>query len=278
MKEQVQFVRLVGNERRAGESLSSISRHWQGEKESFMIVSPHDDDAVLGAGLLIQLAQRENVPVYIIIVTDGSMGYCSFNQKESIAKIRQQETFEAYESLGVPRENIIWLGYPDCQINNYRGRSKSNAGEKLEIKGFKGLQNSFTYYLRKISPTQCFLPTCNDLHPDHRIVYDEFLISVFHAGGDIWPELGEPLRKIPYIHEAAVYCDFSSPPTLRITTPKSYLDNKLNAISFFRSQKQISSLVENVRSCGAQEYIKSIIFGLYRPEKYYNIFEEYKAS
>jgi len=278
MKEQVQFVRLVGQERRAGESLSSISKHWQHGKERFMVISPHDDDAVLGAGLLIQLAQQEEVPVYIIIVTDGSMGYCSFDEKESIAKIRQQETFAAYESLGVPKENIIWLGYPDCQINNYRGRSKSNAGEKLEIKGFKGLQNSFTYYLRKINPTQCFLPTCNDLHPDHRIVYDEFLISVFHAGGDIWPELGEPLRKIPYIHEAAVYCDFSSPPTLRITTPTSYLDNKLKAISFFRSQKQISSLVENVRSCGAQEYIKSIVFGLYRPEKYYNIFEENRAS
>ena len=128
MKEQVQFVRLVGTERRAGESLSSISRHWQGEKESFMIVSPHDDDAVLGAGLLIQLAKRENVPVYIIIVTDGSMGYCSFNQKESIAKIRRQETFEAYEKIGVPRENIVWLGYPDCKINNYRGRSESNTG------------------------------------------------------------------------------------------------------------------------------------------------------
>ena len=277
MQEEIEFIRIVGNERRVGPYLSTVSRHWQGKKERFLMISPHDDDAVLGAGLLIQLAKRENVPVHILIVTDGRMGYCSEDEKDSIAEIRRQESYKCYQSLGIPKKNIVWLGFPDCQLNAYRGRGPAKAKEPLAISGYSGLQNSFTYHLRKIKPTQCFLPTWNDLHPDHRIIYEELLISLFHSAGNIWPELGKPLSNVPYVHTYAVYCDFLEPPTLRMRTPKSYLENKLKAISAFRSQKQISSLIENVRHCGPEEYIRAIEFKLYRPAKYRALFEEKEA-
>ena len=268
---------MVGNERRVGSKLANVSRHWQDGKERFLMISPHDDDAVLGAGLLIQLAKRENVPVHILIVTDGSMGYCSAGEKDSIAEIRYKESLECYETLGVPKQNIICLGFPDCQLGNYRGRSPAKPDDAVAISGFTGLQNAFTHHLRKIKPTQCFLPTSNDLHPDHRIIYEEFLISMFHAAGNIWPELGEPLSNVPYVNTYAVYCDFAEPPTLRMRTPMSYLENKLKAITAFRSQKQISSLIENVRHCGPEEYIRAIDFKLYHPANYHNLFEEKKG-
>jgi LmbE family N-acetylglucosaminyl deacetylase len=277
MQEEIEFVRLVGNERRVGSHLADVSQNWQGKKQRFLMISPHDDDAVLGAGLLMQLAKREDISVYIMIVTDGRMGYCSADEKDSISEIRRSESYECYESLGIPKKNIIWLGFPDCRLNNYRGRGPAEPKDPLAIKGYAGLQNAFTYHLRKIKPTQCFLPTWNDLHPDHRIIYEELLISLFHAAGDIWPELGKPLSKVPYVHTYAVYCDFLEPPTLRMRTPKSYLDNKLKAISAFRSQKQISSLIENVRNCGPEEYIRAIEFKLYRPAKYRALFEEKQA-
>jgi LmbE family N-acetylglucosaminyl deacetylase len=277
MQEEIEFVRLVGNERRVGSYLSDVSQTWQGKKQCFLMISPHDDDAVLGAGLLIQLAKRENISVYILIVTDGRMGYCSEDEKDSISEIRRNESYECYQSLGVPKKNIIWLGFPDCRLNNYRGRAPAEPKEPLAIKGYTGLQNAFTYHLRKIRPTQCFLPTWNDLHPDHRIIYEELLISLFHAAGNIWPELGQPLSNVPYVHTYAVYCDFLAPPTLRMRTPKSYLEKKLKAISAFRSQKQISSLIENVRHCGPEEYIRAIEFKLYRPAKYRALFEEKEA-
>jgi LmbE family N-acetylglucosaminyl deacetylase len=275
-EEGFEFVRLVGDERRVGTHLSEVSRHWQGKKERFLMISPHDDDTVLGAGLLIQLAKRESVPVHILIVTDGDMGYCSLEEKDSIARARQQESFECYQSLGVAKKNIVWLGFPDCRLHSHRGRAPADRNDRLAVKDFVGLQNSFAYYLRKIQPTQCFLPTWNDLHPDHRIVYEEFLISLFHAAGNIWPELGEPLDKVPYVHTYAVYCDFLSAPTLRMRAPVSYLENKLKAIAAFRSQKQISSLIENVRHCGPEEYIRAIDFKLYHPVNYRNMFEEKK--
>jgi len=224
--------------------------------------------------LLIQLAVHEGLPVHILIVTDGSTGYCSEEDRDSIVDIRRKEALESYHYLGVAEENIVWLGFQDAHIHSCLGREQAKSNRDLSIKGFTGLRNAFTYYLRRIKPTQCILPTRNDLHPTHHIVYDEFLISLFHASGDIWPELGKPLAAIPHAHEIAVYCDFAAPPTLRMATPISYLENKLKAIGAFRSQRQISSMIENIRNCGPEEYLRTIELELYRSSKYRGMFEE----
>lgn len=271
---QIEFIRIVGNERRVSDTLGGVSRHWQGDKECFLFISPHDDDVILGGGLLMQLALRENVPVHILVVTDGSMGYCDISEKSTISNVREQETYNCYQSIGIKKENINWLGFPDCQLSLYRGRRKAAENDKAVIQEHSGLQNAFTYWLRKIKPTQCFLPTSTDLHPDHKIVHEEFLISLFHSAGSIWPELGSALEKVPYIHELGVYCDFPNPPQLRIKTKTEHLDKKLNAISMFKSQKQIGSLIDVVRKSGPYEYIRSYDFKLYQPASYYDIFEK----
>jgi LmbE family N-acetylglucosaminyl deacetylase len=277
-QDKIEYIRLVGDERRLGPTLQSVSKHWQGDREKFLFISPHDDDVVLGAGLLMQLALKEGVPVYILIVTDGSMGYCTEQEKDTITKIREQETYDCYRSLGIADENIIRMNFPDCRLAAFMGRRPSDKDDVTVISGHDGLQNAFTHHIRKIRPTQCFLPTVNDLHPDHRIVHSEFLISLFHAGGEIWPELGQPIDKTPYVHEMGVYCDFPRPPKLRIRTPNQYLENKLNAIRQFKSQKQIASLVEGVRAGGAEEYYLALEYQLYNPARYRPMFDQAAAS
>lgn len=273
MKEVVEFIRLVGDERRTGPTLASVSRHWQKGKERFLFVSPHDDDAVIGAGLLMQLLELENIPIHILVVTDGSMGYCSLEEKDKIAEIRHEEALKCYESLGIAKENVILLDFPDCQLNSYRGRRTATTNDKGVIEGYTGLEGAFTHYIRKINPTQCFLPTSSDLHPDHRIVHEELLISLFHASGIVWPELGEAIEKTPYVHEMAVYCDFPTTPQLRVHTPVSMLEKKLDAIEAFRSQKQINAIIEIIEKAGPYEYFRALDFNLYHPRAYYDRFE-----
>lgn len=270
----VEFIRLVGSERRVANTLQGVSHHWQKDEERFLFISPHDDDVVIGGGLLLQLALREKVPVHILVVTDGSMGYCDVAEKETISEIRRQETYDCYEALGVPKENIIWLSFPDCQLNLYCGRRRATAQDKAVIEGYTGLQNAFTYWLRHLKPTQCFLPALSDLHPDHKMVHDEFLISLFHSMGDIWPELGDPLASACHVHEMGVYCDFSSPPNLRMHTSLDYLEKKLEGIFAFKSQKQIASLIEIVRQAGPFEYLRALNFKLYQPTRYHDLFEK----
>jgi LmbE family N-acetylglucosaminyl deacetylase len=274
MENKTEFVRLVGDERRVGETLESVSRHWRSDKEKFLFVSPHDDDAVIGGGLLMQLAQREDVDIHLVIVTDGSMGYCSQKQKQTISEIRKNEAYKCYESVGIKSDNITWLGFPDCRLNEYLGRRSAGDESVSNIQGYTGLQNAFTYYIRKINPTQCFLPTSNDLHPDHKMVHQEFMISLFHSAGDIWPELGEPIKNVPYIHEMAVYCDFPYTPNLRMQAPQSYLQKKIEAIKAFESQKQIQAVVDIVCKSGAYEYLRAYDFKLYNPAAYYELFQK----
>ncbi len=273
MNSRFEVIRLVGDERRVGESLAEVSRHWQGENECFCFVSPHDDDIVLGAGLAIQLAIHEGVPVHVLVVSDGSMGYCSPEEQESIAQIREAETYDSLMALGVPSERIHFLGFPDCQLGLFCGR-RPGADQPGAIQGYTGLQNAFTYHLRRIRASQVFVPTVNDLHPDHKVTNSELQISLFHASGDIWPELGEPLEAPPAIHELAVYCDFPEPPTLRIGCDEATFEKKLEAIAAFRSQKQISTLIENVRNAGPQEYVRTINFQFYHPETYHHLFQD----
>jgi LmbE family N-acetylglucosaminyl deacetylase len=276
MKQDFQFIRLTGDERREGPSLASVSRHWQGKKERFLFVSPHDDDAALGGGLLIQHAVKAGIPVYVAVVTNGMMGYCSLAERRSIVEKRKAEGMKSYTGLGVPASHILWLNFPDCSLAYYQGRRQARRedAEDTVIEGYAGLQNTFTYHLRRIRPTQCFIPTDKDLHPDHKYAYNEFVISVFHACGEIWPELGKPLKKVPYLSEMAVYCDFPSAPQLRLKGNERYFERKLDSILAFKSQKQIRSLVDSVRQNGPVEFFRNIQFNLYNPLKYRYRFSE----
>jgi LmbE family N-acetylglucosaminyl deacetylase len=273
-KDDFEFVRLVENERRAGPTLSSVSRHWRHEGECFLFVTPHDDDAVLGGALMMLAAAREKVPVHVAVVTDGAMGYCSMGEKDTIADVRRAETFSAYKMLRVKHRNIHWLGFPDCQLYQFTGRRAAGDGAPAAVHGFTGMQNAFTELLRRVRPTQIFMPTLTDLHPDHRLVHSEMLISCFHACGNIWPELGPSLPRPPYIHEIAVYCNFPAPPRLRIKAPRWAFLQKLRAIAEFRSQKQIKAAVESVRREGPLEYLRPIEFAMYHPSVYRDMFEE----
>lgn len=270
---QFEFVRVVDNERRVGPTLASVSRHWKQTEECFLFFSPHDDDVIIGGGLTILSALAEKVPVHVAVVTDGALGYCSKAEKDTISDIRKKETYTAFRTLGVPKENIHWLGYPDCQLSHYQGRRPATADDPAQSHGYTGLQHSFVEVLREVRPNQVFLPTYTDLHPDHRIVHSELMISVFHAAGAIWPELGRKLKRAPYIHEMAIYCNFPSPPKLRIRASEAAFAKKLKAISQFKSQKQIGEMVKILQKAGPWEYLRPVDFGLYNPSIYRDMFD-----
>ena len=168
-------------------------------------------------------------------------------------------------SSGCRPSGLRFLGFPDCSLNPYRGRHFATIDEPTEIDGGGGLQNAFTHALRQIRPNRVFLPTSADLHPDHRIVHEEVLISLFHAQGNIWPELGEPITEVPKVYEFACYCDFPEPPRIRIDATPAMLETKLDAIRAFASQEQIELVVAIQRNVGAIEYLRDLAFRFYCP-------------
>lgn len=255
---------------RKSSEFGGIFDHYEPGAEKWLFIVPHDDDVVIGSGLLLQKAFEENVNLTVLITTDGRQGYCRPDDRSEIATIRKEETARAVSMIG--NIDIVWLEFPDCALSRHKGRVDAQEGDPCVIGGASGLQNAYTYYFRKMNPSRIFLAAGSDLHPDHKTVYEEALISVFHAGGDIWPELGKPLTARPFLYEFAVYCDFDGPPDYKIAASQEAFHVKLDMIRAYRSQKQIEDLVKNVEKGGPVEYLREVRFHLYDPRVYKGIF------
>ncbi|MGL6194408.1 MAG: PIG-L deacetylase family protein [Thermoguttaceae bacterium] len=253
---------------------ANVFPDWKNSEERWLFVAPHDDDIVCGAGLTFVSAVESGIETYAIVTTTGEAGYCRPEHKGKIAQIRREEAKKSFSKLGLPAENLILFDYPDGFITPYLGhRLTVDTNDSCAIAGATGYQNSFTWALRKIKPSRVFLPSQTDIHPDHKAVHEQFVMSVFHAQGNIWPELGEPTPMIPLLYEYATYCDFLTPPTIRVKTSPDMLERKIDGILAYASQEQISLLVDVQRNCGPQEYIRELEFNVLQPQKYAALFE-----
>jgi LmbE family N-acetylglucosaminyl deacetylase len=264
-----QFTRLDDGKKQRLSNLRDAIGVAADAKETWLFVSPHDDDLVIGSGLLMQSAVRAGIDVQVLVVTDGRMGYCTLEQRDTIADIRRRETYASFDILGVGEKQIAWCGYPDGGLYTLQGRRKARADDEVQpIEGYVGLSNAFTYHLRRTRANRVFVPTIADLHPDHQITNNEMMICLFHAAGAIWPELGQPLADVPKVYELAIYCDFPQPPQLELRTDAATFEKKLAGILAYRSQLQIAKLVEIVRNAGAVEYLRELNFKFYSPENH----------
>lgn len=243
--------------------------------QTWIFVGPHDDDICLGAGLMLQAAVLAGVDVRILVVTDGRMGYCSDRQRNTIVETRKQETYDSFAMLGVDVDLVEFLNFPDSGLSSFQGRRMAATGENsMAIEGYVGLQNSFTYFLRKFRPTRIFVPTPTDLHPDHQMTHRELMISLFHAAGDIWPELGPPQFEEPKVYETAVYCDFAEAPNIEVQASADFFQKKLDGIRAFQSQTQIGRLVKRTIDEGPYEFFREVDFRFYSTRKYTRLFED----
>jgi len=55
--------------------IAELFDDWRGQAETWLFVSPHDDDIVVGGGLIFQVGIAEGAQVHATVVTDGRMGY-----------------------------------------------------------------------------------------------------------------------------------------------------------------------------------------------------------
>ncbi len=254
---------------------AEVFTEWNRERESWLFVAPHDDDVVCGAGLTFLSALAEVIETHAAIITRGNMGYCHLDQRERVADIRRAEAEASFSAMGLPLERLRFLNFADGNLANQSGRRFIRKGDDpMAIAGAEGLQNSFTWLLRAVRPTRVFIPADTDLHSDHREVNSELIISVFHAQGTIWPELGVPISEIPCLYEYATYSDFAEPPNMRIRVSDDLLEKKLDGIAAYKSQEQIELLIDVQRQAGGQEYLRELEFDIMQPGKYDHLFDQ----
>ena len=82
------------------------------DSTSFLVVTPHPDDAEGGAGGTIARWTAEGRKGVLVLCTNGDKGTSDRGiSPESLAKIREKEQRNAAEALGI--SEVVFLGFPD---------------------------------------------------------------------------------------------------------------------------------------------------------------------
>ena len=85
-----------------------------------LIISPHQDDDVLGCGGLIARKSLDGYPVHVVYLTDGSASHKEHPTltPETVARLRETEARAALRKLGVETPAIHFLGAQDGTLSH----------------------------------------------------------------------------------------------------------------------------------------------------------------
>lgn len=203
--------------------------------ESIVILSPHDDDAFLGAGYLIQAAREAGAAIKIIIICDGRAGYSRIEDKAGIVERRKEETLAAYQELGLKPADLFRLDLPDFSALHYLGWQLPN--------GKTGLFAQLVPLLRRLRVTRLLIPNGHREHIDHTAVYLAGIFFGPQVGDAVIADWGSaPPLKTSLVY--SVWADFPAPADRAILAPLAAEEKVMAALQKFASQARvIQSLV-----------------------------------
>ena len=154
-----------------------------------IVFAPHPDDESLGCGGMIAIKQALGQEIRVIFVTDGAFSIDT-TRKTAIASQRQQEATQALAELGIDRQCITFLNYPDGALHELLPAEQSQ------------LIREFQAILAPYSQVEVFVPYHHDRHPDHEATYHlvKAALENFPGSAQLWQYPIWVLWKTPCIH------------------------------------------------------------------------------
>jgi hypothetical protein len=187
------------------EGIGQFFPNWRSSKEENVVVlSPHDDDGILGAGYAILASISQGAHVHVVIFNRGDAGYSKASEKATIVETRKLETTSAYRALGIPPERIFRLELPDFSGNAYVGRCKPTCdGDEASLGTFERL----IVFLRKTRATRLLFANGFREHIDHTAVAESGLLYGPQVGDPVVVDWADPWT-ISSFMEYAVWGSF----------------------------------------------------------------------
>jgi LmbE family N-acetylglucosaminyl deacetylase len=115
-----------------------------------MVFAPHQDDETLGCGGTIATARERGAGVTVVFLADGGSENPFVSQQE-LRSMRAGEALAATAVLGVPKANVVFLGYAEGKLANHR---ESAGADVLAI-------------IERERPEAVFVPYRHDVLGDH---------------------------------------------------------------------------------------------------------------
>lgn len=223
---------------------------WRPGDEHVVALSPHDDDALLGAGYALLAALAGGARASVLIFCSGNAGYSDPAQRDTIVETRRGETAAAYAALGLAPEDVARLDYPDFSVLQYVGWQLPSGGEGTFARTIP--------YLRRAGATRLLVPNGYREHVDHSAVAAVGGFDAPQVGDAIVAEWGAaaPVRSVL---EYAVWGDFSPEDALvhgasagvranrALVAPAAAEARVAGAVQAFRSQQRIIAGLLNAR-------------------------------
>lgn len=178
-----------------------------------IVIAPHPDDEVLGAGGTLFRRKAEGAELAWLIVTSISttMGW----SEEKVAR-RSQEIKKIASLFGF--SEVFELNFPTARL------------DQIPISDLvAGISDAF----KRFEPTEVFLPHPSDVHTDHRIVFDAA------ASCTKWFRYSSVKRVLAY--ETLSESDFGLVASPRFTPNyfvdiEPFLEHKLQAMAVYESE------------------------------------------
>jgi LmbE family N-acetylglucosaminyl deacetylase len=233
--EYISFKKLRRDDR-----ISLFFPGWKpGEKVAFY--SPHDDDAVLGAGYLLLATLKAGGIPHVFIFCRGDAGYSTAAEKKGLVKKRKEEASRGYGILGVPRENIRFFHIPDFSLMARLDRLPPSG---------QGLFEKIIGRLRKEQISRVVFSSGYLEHWDHTAVYNIGVYFSSQAQDPILVDLGKPFPMKTYL-AYSVWGDIE---------PASTRDNIRADLGILATEKEEQKVLQAVRAFSSQKrIIQSII-------------------
>ncbi|RSK47288.1 PIG-L deacetylase family protein [Hymenobacter rigui] len=146
-----------------------------------VVLAPHPDDESLGCGGLLALLRQAGLPVWCVLVTDGTMSHPNSRKFPAAARqdLRQAELQEALAELTIPEEALHCLSLPDGAVPPPDTADGATAVQQLAA------------FLDATQPATVLVPWRRDPHPDHRATYLLLQAAV--------QQLPQPPRVLEYV-------------------------------------------------------------------------------
>ena len=129
-------------------------------KKNILILSPHADDEILGCGGFISKFSKQNYQINVLILTNASKGAPEIYSSEEIKKLRNEAKI-ANGIIGT--KNLFFENLPALNLNNYP---------------FYKITNIIDKYIKDINPEIVLIPSINDIHDDHKIIFKASKVSM----------------------------------------------------------------------------------------------------
>jgi LmbE family N-acetylglucosaminyl deacetylase len=223
--------------------------------------SPHDDDALLGAGHLILSAVRSGGVPSVFVFCRGDAGYSTPEEKKGIVQRRKREAVSAYRRLGVKIQDIRFFDIPDFSLMSQLDRRPPWG---------KGIFDTIVSMLRRERISRVIFSSGHLEHWDHTAVFNAGIYASPQAQDPILADLGSPHPIKTYL-AYSVWGDFESSPAgqeiradLGILATQENEKRVIDAIKEFSSQARIIKNIVAYRKKrktqgGYLELYKSII-------------------